>query len=193
MSEPIYLLTVYHNEKTRDIAFTGFTSNPWLLKQCVNTCKLRFTSEMIDGMEIVEYESLSDMYSKSIVKVSGDDKICVFKITSPLSPNKGKSVVTTISDVYSSNGGGFISYAERFMIMPDLDLADRSDYFMYVIRNVFKDKAKSELLCSAFDSMNHFIRIADANIGYDERRYAFNLDNWDIVQYGVWKGWFNLL
>ena len=189
----VYMLTIYHDVNTRDVAFCGYTNNKWILDRCIESFAHRFSESMMESLEVMEYKSVSEMYHKSIIKVGGDDKIGIFNVTSPLSPNKGKGTVTTCSDAYNSAGGGFITYAEKFLIMPDLDTICKGHIMMNMVEKVSKDKRTMNLLRSAFVRVAELIGEADVNHGEMERPFAFNLDNWDIIQYGVLKGWYKLL
>lgn len=121
--------------------------------------------------------------------VTGMDKILVITVTSDLSPIKGKGVVTTCSDAYESADGGFITHAEKFLITQDIYQIFKGFKLFTVIMGAINDNEFRRTLYSSYNMMAKYIYSANVNHTND-LPFAFNLDNWDIIQYGILKGWY---
>lgn len=194
MRDTVYLLKVSLTTEGVECntAHYAYSKSEWVVRNYTSMLKRRYELMCKTAvMTVTEYASVGQMWRDGIM-VSGDDKICTFEVKSEISPYKGKSVVTTCNDIYNSDGGGFISYAEKFLIPQDLyNLFDATDFFNSpAIDSILKNKQSADLLGIATVWMLNYVS-REVNLTAGKGPFAFNLDKWDIVHYGIWKGWYN--
>lgn len=184
----------------------GYTENEWLAQQ--------FFKSMINNKLIIEsFESkeealnnitfykyfgtledfhniIRDMYG---VVITGEDIIGTFP-TDIYGNNPSNTKVEVISTCGDVLGGGFRSYAERFLFPPDKYALLNSLYLLIESAKLLRDSpegynVKNDIVNIVDILQQHpFLKMEDGvPFISDDMKYSEVID---IIRYGIWKGWY---
>lgn len=156
------------------------------------TVRKRYNKLTNDTLIVTEYPNMETLH-KDIPDITGADKIWAYTILdNDLSVYYGRSIVTTDSDILNSSDGGFITYAEKFLIAKDISSFMHACDFISMFLLFMRDEKNKEIMTKAYQKMSElFIYHSNANRWDDTIPFAFDLDNFDIAYYGILKGWFD--
>lgn len=194
---------------TCDLVLYGHTENIWLAKQFYDSlAKNRMfldsydtEEEAIGNIAFDEFRgSLTDFceYIKNTyhLKITGEDIIDVFETGIPLNANQILPTAYVVSTLGIVLGGSFTSYAERFLLPVDIKKIRESmgylTLFLGYTRDTFLPSDKVHTIILFLQKIQQHQIYADAN------RPPFLLDemftedsNFDVIRYGIVKGWFH--